>query len=223
MAIRVRSASACLLGLFLAGCSVGDYEAKMLDAQNRVARFEESNRLLEGPLVMPTRVDKGITIVDIDLFLRPPKGISTAPSNEASPRGRILYTYPPSRAGGAAPFASVEIAYAAKDAKDFEANVIGVFSSTSKGTSRSRQVIPLGRPALTFTTVEFDDASYSNSVNFIKGSISQLAIVYRINRGSKTQASRAIEVSLATCAVDSEAYTVRKNQGTPLTVPHHPK
>ena len=223
MAIRVRSASAFVLVLFLVGCSVGDYEAKMLDAQNRVTRFEEGNRLLESPLVMPTRVDKGIVIVDIDLFIRPPKGITITPSNEASPRARVLYTYTPSRPGGAAPFAFVEIAYAAKDAKDFEKSVIDVFTPTTQGTRRSRPVTPLGRPAMTFSTVEFDDATYSYSINFIKGTINQVAIVYWINRATKAQASRAIEVSLASCAVDSESHAVRKNQGTPLTVPHHPK
>ncbi len=226
MAIRVRPTTAACLLLFLAGCSVGDYEAKMLDAQNRVERFEEGNRLLEGPLAMPTRVEKGITIVDIDLFLRPPKGISTTASNEKSPRARLLYTFVASRQGGAGPFAYVEIAFVetkSKNAKDFEKSVIEVFSPTGQGTRGKRQVTPLGRPPMTYSTFEFDDAKYSYSINFIKGPINQLAIVYWINRASKGQATRAIEVSLASCALDSESHAVRKNQGTPLTVPQHPK
>jgi hypothetical protein len=220
MAIRVGSTTFLCLAICMIGCSVGDYESKMLDAQNRVARFEEGNRLLENTVVMPGRVEKGTTVQAINLFLRPPKGISTTAGKEK--RAGILHTFGPSRPGGAAPFALVEIAYAAKEAKAFEKSVLEAFTASGQATRRSRQVAPLGRPPLTFSTVEFADSTNTYSINFFKGSTHQVAIVFWINPAGKAQAVRPIEVSLASFGVDGDASTARNTQGTPLVVPQHP-
>ena len=221
MVTRIRSTSVLCLAVFLAGCSVGDYENKMLDAQNRLARFEESNRLLENSVAMPGRVEKGSTVTDILLYLRPPKGISTTPAKEK--RARLLYTFGPSRPSGAAPFAYVEIGYAPLATKDFEKDVLGAFTASGQSTRLSHEVAPPRRPAMAFSTVEFFDSTYAYSINFFKGSVNQVAIVYAINRASKAQAERPIKASLDSFGVDVEAAAARNNQGSPLVVPQHPK
>jgi hypothetical protein len=220
MTIRVRSTVVLCTTLSLAGCSVGDYEAKMVEAQNRLARAEENNRLLEtGSIAMPVRVEKGIQYQDLQIFLRPPKGISTTPSNEANLRARLFLTFPPVRQGAAGPFAFLEIAFAPLNDKDFEKNVLAAFTATSQSTSRNRPITPPGRPALNYTTVEFEDATYAYSVNFLKGSTNQVAIVFWVARASKNLAIRAIDVSLATCGIDADANALRLPPTQPLAVP----
>ena len=54
-----------------AGCGVADYEKKMLDAEVRVQRFDEDNRLLGAPLTFPSD-----PAPPLDIFLRPPKGVA---------------------------------------------------------------------------------------------------------------------------------------------------
>ena len=222
MTIRVRSISAFCLALSLAGCSVGDYEAKMLESQNRLIRTEENNRLLEaGSLVIPFRVENGTPYQDLHLFLRPPKGISTATSNEGNPRARLFTTFPPARQGAAVPFSLVEIAFAPLKDTAFEKNVLAVFTASGQATRRARTIVPPGRAPLNYSTVEFEDATYAYSVNFLKGPTSQVAIVYWFSRASKPLASRAIEVSLTTCGIDSDAAGLRATPPPPLAVPQH--
>jgi hypothetical protein len=223
MTIRVRSSAVLCLSLFLVGCSVGDYEAKMLESQNRLIRTEENNRLLEaGSIVMPIRIEKGIPYKDIDLFLRPPKGISTATSNEGNPRARLFTTFPPSRQGGAGPFSLVEVAFAPLKDQEFEKNVLAVFTASGQAVRRARTIAPPGRAPLNFSTVEFEDSTYAYSVNFIKGPSNQVAIVYWFGRASKPLATRAIEVSLTTCGIDKDADALRATPPPPLAVPQHP-
>ena len=40
--------------LALTGCGLAEYEKKMMDAEARVQRFDEDNRLLGAPLTFPT-------------------------------------------------------------------------------------------------------------------------------------------------------------------------
>ena len=74
----------CSLGiaaLFLSGCGLSEYQAKM-DAQRiRVLEFDETNRLLEDPLEMvmqPSKGDKGDAqpAWPFDFYLRLPKGFT---------------------------------------------------------------------------------------------------------------------------------------------------
>ena len=222
MTIRVRSTTVLCLSLFLAGCSVSDYEAKMLDAQNRLIRTEENNRLLEaGSIVIPVRLEKGIPYQDLHIFLRPPKGISTTTSNEGNPRARLFTTFPPARHGSAGPFSLVEIAFAPLKDTAFEKNVMAVFTASGQPTNRTRTITPPGRAPLNYSTVEFEDATYAYSVNFLKGPTSQVAIVYWFSRASKPLASRAIEVSLTSCGIDGDAAGLRATPPPPLAVPQH--
>jgi hypothetical protein len=100
-----------LCGL-LAGCGLDDYEKRMAEAQARVQRFDLENQVLDGPLEIPTRIvrtkqgDQEIKteVPIIEVFLRPPKGISrtiavvknpnTGKDEKERPRGGFLYRYP---------------------------------------------------------------------------------------------------------------------------------
>src|SRR5258708_7608333 len=111
---RCRRAGPALLLLAACGCGLGDYEGKMTAAQERLKRFEEEFRLLDGPLSVPTVEVKGSRVPVANLFLRPPRGIATQADNENDPRGRLLYTFR-ARSG---PFAWMELAFGG-DEKEF--------------------------------------------------------------------------------------------------------
>jgi hypothetical protein len=102
----VRTAGLWSLCAALAGCGLTDYEARMAEAQARVARFDEENRQLDAPLSIPTRAEK-VKVKENDkekevvvqkplaeVFLRPPKGISRTAMNKDKPIGGLLYRYP---------------------------------------------------------------------------------------------------------------------------------
>ena len=94
-----------------AGCGVADYEKHMVEAQNRLARFEEESRLLDAPLAIPQREDKEKVQRPLaNLFFRPPHGISTTPANENDPRLRLLYSYQP-RDKASSAVKAVELAF----------------------------------------------------------------------------------------------------------------
>ena len=67
----LRRLSFALLLLALTGCGLADYEKKMREADARVQRFDEENRLLGDPLTLPTD-----HAPPVDVFLRPPRGVS---------------------------------------------------------------------------------------------------------------------------------------------------
>lgn len=68
--------------LLIGGCGLAEYEAQMLDSQQRVERFDEENRLLGTPLQIPTKnvPSPGNPKIEvstklINVTIRPPKGI----------------------------------------------------------------------------------------------------------------------------------------------------
>ena len=107
--IRLCRCAGLLLTLVLVGCGLSDYEQKMQDTQAEVDRFDEENRLLDDFLKMPTEEviekDKEKTkdaerkkythIRDrIQLFIRPPKGISDkCKTKDQATFDGILYLY----------------------------------------------------------------------------------------------------------------------------------
>jgi hypothetical protein len=70
--------------LLASGCGLGDYEKRMHDEQARVVAFDDEDRALGPPLVMPEnpydeKENKGHPIPENQVFLRPPRGISPNP------------------------------------------------------------------------------------------------------------------------------------------------
>jgi hypothetical protein len=194
-----------LLVLGAAGCGLSDYEAKMRATQARLERFEQENKYLGNPLTMPTRKEKDESVPLANVFLRPPRGIQTSPSEE--PRSGLLYGYRPAKEGAAGAFTVVELGFSSGQ-KDFPADVLGLFPAGGVST-RQRQVQPPGRKALTFDTAEFEDDQHNYSVNVWRGGDPQVAVVYWVARGQWESARKVIELSLATFAADAEAGRLR--------------
>src|SRR5262245_52836564 len=149
-----RPAWPLLVPLLLCGCGLGDYESKMVEAQKRLARYEEEERLLGPAIVIPTRDDgKGEKEpIVASLHLRLPQGVATSPANEKDPRSRgaaKLYTYPAS----SGQFKLAELGVGGKE-KELLDDVLGLYHQTNEPKRSQRQVRPPGREALTFATTE---------------------------------------------------------------------
>jgi hypothetical protein len=216
----------CWLGglLLASGCGVADYEGKMLSAQKRLERYEEESRLLGNPLTLPSRDTKDAGKQRIaHLFLRPPKGISTTAENESEPRNRLLYSYRPRSANAAGGVALVELA--AGDQKDFAAEVLRCVNPSGKAASRTREVRhPLRQTATTFETTEFEDDQYFYTVNVWRGAKNQIAVVYWVFKDRRAGASKAVDLSLESFAVDAEASRQQKSWHlSPLKMTEPPK
>ncbi|MFO0927198.1 MAG: hypothetical protein U0736_09180 [Gemmataceae bacterium] len=202
-----------VLGLLAGGCGVAEYEKKMLEAQNRLQRFDEEKRVLGAPLNLPRVLDENQVSTDVaNLFLRPPHGISENPSNDKEPRERLFYSYPPATGKQAGGFTLVELAFGdvLRD-RDFAQNVLRCFSATGGTASRTNSVQAPGRAEpVTFQTTEFEDGQYFYSVNVWRGSKQQVAVAYWVLREQKAAARRALDLSLRTFAMDADATAARQ-------------
>ena len=65
-----------LAALAPAGCGLANYEHEMQLADARLQRFDDENRLLGDPLILPG----GDAVPAADVFLRPPRGSRKTPS-----------------------------------------------------------------------------------------------------------------------------------------------
>jgi hypothetical protein len=214
-AFFLRTSRAGLLCLAV-GCGAAEYEGRMLDAQARLARYDEEARLLDDrALAMPTREDKeGAHVRIANVFLRPPKGIGSQPSKE--PRLGLLYSYQP-RENTASTAAQVELAFS--DQKEFKTNLIRCFNTTTKPTERKRSFRQPGREApLTFDTTEFEDDRYFYSINVWGDGKTQVAVVYWLFKNQASAASRAMDLSLENfgSGADADRQSALFNRGSPL-------
>src|SRR5262249_7845692 len=153
--------------------------------------FEEESKLLDGPLTIPAPApkEKGAPAPP-QLFLRPPKGIAAACSNEKEPRNRILYTFPPRGVGSAGPFVNVEVAVGDKS-KEFWEEVVRSYGPSGHLKQTQRP----GRQGVTFQSTEFEEGQNFYSVNLWRGPDHQVAIVYTIHRGQRDRAEEALKKS----------------------------
>jgi hypothetical protein len=213
----------CLL-LCAVGCGVQEYEAQMIKAQARVERWEAEATSLDAPLVIPVRrgPDKK-PVSNLSVFVRPPKGIPSSPTNPKDPRRGILFTFAPKGKSAAGAFHSVEVAVGDKS-KEFVTEVMSCYSPANTPAGRNRVISPpLGRAPLNFTTYEFDDGQFFHSLNLWKSERGQVAIVYLAPLARKAAATRVIDMSLETFAADGDASKVRDfTLRGPLEVPGHP-
>lgn len=211
--------------LLLPACGLDDYESKMVEAQKRLARYEEEERLLGPAIVIPSRTDgKGEEKEPIvaGLHLRLPAGLKTEASNEDDPRSRgaaRLYTFPE---GGSSTFKQAELGVAGEQ-KELLNDVLGLYHQTSEPKRGKRQVRPPGREAMTFTTSEFESGELFYSVNLHRSEKQQVVIVYCLPKSQKSVGAKAIELSLESFALGAQADRLRAARGSPLKVPQRPR
>src|SRR5687767_7030153 len=128
--------------LVACGCGLDDYERKMVEAQERLKRYEEEERLLGPAIVIPSRTDgKGEEKEPIlaGLHLRLPAGLKTEAANEKDPRSRgaaKLYTFP---GASGSTFTKAELGVAGEK-KELLSDVIGLYDQTSKPKTAERKV-----------------------------------------------------------------------------------
>jgi hypothetical protein len=214
-----RPAWPLLVPLLLCGCGLGDYESKMVEAQKRLARHEEEERLLGPAIVIPTRDDgKGEKEpIVASLHLRLPQGLANSPAKEKGPRSRgaaKLYTYP----AASGQFKLAELGVGGKE-KEFIGDVLGLYDQASKPKTSQRKVQPPGRKEMTFATTEFESGDLFYLVNLYKADNQQVVVVYCLPKAQKAAAARAVELSLESFALGPQADRMRAARGSPLKVP----
>jgi hypothetical protein len=192
----------------LGGCGLSDYEARMREAQARLKRFDEENKLLGEPLQVPTRTDeKTKAVVPVaDAFVRPPRGIMSMPEKE--PRSGLLYRYPPAQ-GGAAPFTQVEVAYGTGQ-KDFVNEVLDRFGNTNEKPKKRQIRSAAGEQTRTILSLEFDDGPTGYSINIFLDEKTPLAVVFWLAPKQFVAARRTIEMCLEWTGAGPEADRLRK-------------
>jgi hypothetical protein len=188
------------------GCGLSDYEALMVESQEREQRFREESTYLGEPINVPTRKEKDTETPLADIFFRPPKGIPSTP--DGKPRGGLLYRYAPRSPAG--DFALLELAFGSEE-KDFAATVRHNFQAWDPNKSKTtRQVRPPGRAALSFDVYDFADEQYSYSAYLWQGGRTQVAIVFYITRGRRDSARKVMDISLESFAADSAVLAARR-------------
>jgi hypothetical protein len=194
---------AALLAVLLGGCGLADYEARMKDTQARLQEYDQTNKLLDEPVVLPKA----------DLFFRPPRGIHK--TAEGEPRDGLLYHYP-AHSGGPGPFLFVELAVAA-NRPDFTAEVLRHYPSSGQalafGPGHPRP--PDHRTPLPFDTREFDGDEATYSVNVYQGARAQVAVTFAIVKGQRAAADLALNRSLESLGVGEDAERLRQEYRTP--------
>jgi hypothetical protein len=191
------------LGLLLAGCGLAEYEARMKETQARLQEYDQTNKLLDEPVVLP----------GADLFFRPPRGILKAAEGE--PRDGLLYHYP-ARPSGTGPFLFVELAVV-PSRPGFAAEVLRHYSVADQlvafapGNPRP----PEHRTPPQFDTREFegDDATYS--VNVYQGAASQAVVTFAVVKGRRAAADAALNRSLESLGLGADAERLRQEYRTP--------
>ena len=79
-----------LIGLALCcgGCGISAYEDRMQQAKKTLDRLDEESRYLDNPARGPEKPNKeGRRYGIANVFLRLPRGFSSGPANDDSPRG----------------------------------------------------------------------------------------------------------------------------------------
>jgi hypothetical protein len=182
-----------LVLLCLAGCGLGDYEARMLDAQKRGSVGEAERGLqanLDDPLQLPREAQ--------ELFLRPPKGVVGAPVL-FSDLGVNYYLFV--RQAGRPGTAVSDVYIASGDAA---AGRRHFGKQAEAAASKSGEVKRPGLDPLPLDSVEWDDEKASYSGHFLRNANPPLAVVYRVDKGRLADAAPIVEQSLQTLCVGPE-------------------
>ncbi len=203
--------------LALTGCGVADYEKKMQDAEVRVQRFDEENRLLGEPLFLPAHTDKEEG-APIDVFLRPPKGVETKDKTQP---GELEYHYPAT----SGVCTDLYLSFGAKDdGRDkLEKAIADRLGAAAPNWQPVEVRPPFGRPAVAFDAVEFADpraaanapADYIAYVHQTPG-LPAVGVVFRFLQSNRAAADPAVKMSLETFAEQPDSYKARAAYGKAL-------
>jgi hypothetical protein len=196
------------------GCGLSEYEGLMATAQARVRRIDEENKNLENPIKWPDKKENEKNYVDV--FYRPPRGISLAPGPA---KHGSLYVFP--RAGSTGPIQ--EIWVGASTQADF-AKEVAKLCPPAVGTptpSHAHVPSPDREETLLFDVTTFDDANSTYVICICKKESVQGAVVFHLEKTKgiilfpqdKTKGNELVtkmEMSLETLGVDADAAKLRR-------------
>jgi hypothetical protein len=108
--------------------------------------------------------------------------------------------------------------------KDFATEVLNLFPAAKVDRpAYERKANSPGRPPFSYQTYEIEDKAGNHlSINFVMGTKTFVAIVYKIEKGKKASVDKAIQLSLETLAVDADAEPARikyRKRGGQMTSP----
>jgi hypothetical protein len=197
-----------LLAVAAGGCGLGDYEARMAEAQQRLDYLDREDRELEKkPLEMP---EEKLLKDPEEVFLRVPKGVSTSPDTSKLWNG-VFFRY----AGGKT-IDALYVAWAAPKEKNFAAKVRGLSVFNNAGRKNfeyptvpapEREALKREGLELNATTYELPDRSYHLYLD--KGQ--KVALVFEISHNNPGKAATdAMHLSLGTLALGGDAFKQRK-------------
>jgi hypothetical protein len=225
-----------LLLLGCAGCGLADYEAEMIKSQDRLARFEEEARHLEGPLNFPKRQKLNPEEPDPpEFFFRPPRGLSIDPAKDskdqvlqvAISRDVTLYHFkrPAKDANPGAPaqkeanpgLTDLHIAMVVdpseKVSKDMVQDVLRYFQAPRDLAPEKRPVTTMDGRTLTYDTYKFLDPKnkFTYYICFIRMDKALVALVFQIEPDKLASLTQALDASLKSLGVGSEATPARQS------------
>jgi hypothetical protein len=193
---RVRFLGLAAMLLLLPACGLRDYENSMRKTQERVERFNDETKYLDEPVNIPTRKEKDVDMPVAQVFFRPPKGVQS--SFQPEQIDSLLWRYL-SRGGN---FSRVEMAFDEGN-KEFTEKVLRNYKTPEQLQPPERE------PALPFDVWEYADAQTIYSINILKNSPTQVAVVFVFPRGSRDYVRRAMELSLQSLAVGAKVGAAR--------------
>jgi hypothetical protein len=229
------------LGLVLAtGCGLGDYEKRVEEERARVQAIDEEEQALGTPLLMPDNPfaadeAKGHPMPQNEVFLRPPRGISSRPADAEKPTRAgdvFLFRYPGPEGynlflAGAAPGTlatqqfrkDVRTAlseYAANLSKQpltFPPNAALTGVIKQPPVSRTVKLPPIRLEGQSVDDSAADDKGHRYLLHFqrVAGN-RQIAVIYQLPRAAAGQANvtQAIDLSLRTLGIGPDAALQRK-------------
>jgi hypothetical protein len=201
----------------LAGCGLADYEAKMIEAQRRGQRLEEEFKNLDEPLTLPTRKEDGVETPLANLFLRPPRGISS--TCEPTPLNGLIYRYPQQQVAtnlpaGVKPIRDVHAVSLAfgNNRPDFTNEVLRNFAPAEKVHRAPHEIRgPSSATAAVYDVLEFDDVGYSYSIYVGQYETTQVAVIYTIRKGQRSSVSGPLTLSMESLAFGADADRARRD------------
>jgi hypothetical protein len=177
----------------LAGCGVAGYEKQMQDAEVRIRRFDDENRLLGDPLIIPTPPKEQ----PIALFLRPPKGVVNT-----SKKDEIPYHYPTTTG------VCTDVYIAVGDGPKEVEKLIEDRFNVSALPWQSVTVNPPNRQPIKFGSVEFNDSSAPANAPAVYQVYIHMSVgvVFRFLTANREAARPSVQMSMETFADGGDAF-----------------